>query len=57
MLEKIEFATSGAVQEKLLTIILESSDEITHVEEINEIVGQKEEMVVKKEQKNLISSI
>lgn len=53
MLEKIEFATSGEVQEKPPTIILESSNEITQVEEIKEVVEQKEESVVKKEQKDV----
>jgi len=53
LLEKIEFATSGEVQEKPPTIILESSDEITQVEEIKEVAEQKEKAIVKKEQKDM----
>ena len=53
MLEKIEFATSGEVQEKPPTIILESSNEISRVEEIKEVAEQKEKPIVKKEQKDM----
>ncbi len=53
MLEKIEFATSGEVQEKPPPIILESNDEITKVEEIKEVAEQKEKPIVKKGQEDL----
>jgi len=53
MLEKIEFATSESAPEKLSTIILESSDEISKVEENKEVSGQKEETIIKEEQKDV----
>ena len=53
MLEKIEFATSGEIPEKPPAVILESSNEITQVEEIKEVAVSKEKPIVKKEQKDM----
>ncbi len=53
MSEKVEFATSGEMQEKPPTIILESSNEITQIEENIEDAEQKEKLIVKKEQKDM----